>query len=99
MGLRPGGWSGSGKDNPVPPPLRRGRSHRGRDADDAGEQAEPRLRPGRPAELWRKAGAEHPFGEDLRGYADLVPERYDRKTVEEAIAAVPPALVDEGPLL
>ena len=30
---------------------------------------------------------------------DLVPERYDRKTVEEAIAAVPPGLVDEGPLM
>ena len=52
-----------------------------------------------PAELWRKAGAEHPFGEDFRGYVDLVPERYDRATIDEAIAAVPPGLVDEGPLM
>ena len=52
-----------------------------------------------PAELWRKAGAEHPFGEHFRGYVDFLPERYDRRTIEEAIAAVPPGLVDEGPLL
>ena len=52
-----------------------------------------------PAELWRKAGAEHPFGKDFCGYVDLVPERYDRATIEEAIAAVPPRLVDEGPLM
>lgn len=30
---------------------------------------------------------------------DFVPERYDRKTLEEAIAAVPPGLVEEGPLM
>ncbi len=52
-----------------------------------------------PAELWRKSGAEHPFGEHFRGYVDFVPERYDRGTLEEAIAAVPPGLVDEGPLM
>ncbi len=52
-----------------------------------------------PAELWRKVGHEHPFGEHFRGYVDFVPERYDRRTLEEAIAAVPPELVDEGPLL
>jgi phthiodiolone/phenolphthiodiolone dimycocerosates ketoreductase len=52
-----------------------------------------------PADLWRKAGREHPFGEHFRGYVDFVPERYDRETLEEAIAAVPPGLVDEGPLL
>ena len=52
-----------------------------------------------PAELWRKAGAKHPFGENFRGYVDIVPERYDRDTIEEAIAAVPPELVDEGPLM
>jgi phthiodiolone/phenolphthiodiolone dimycocerosates ketoreductase len=52
-----------------------------------------------PAELWRKVGAVHPFGEHFRGYVDFVPERYDRKTIEEAIAAVPPGLVEEGPLM
>ena len=51
------------------------------------------------AELWRKAGSEHPFGEDFRGYVDFLPERYARKTIEEAIAAVPPGLVEESPLL
>src|SRR5215217_9638565 len=52
-----------------------------------------------PAELWRRVGAEYPFGEDFRGYVDFVPERYDRKTIEEAIAAVPRGLVYESPLL
>ena len=52
-----------------------------------------------PAELWRKAGVEHPFGEHFRGYVDFVPERYDRRTIEEAIAAVPPGLLDEGTLM
>lgn len=52
-----------------------------------------------PADLWRKVGREHPFGEHFRGYVDFVPERYDRRTIEEAIAAVPPGLVDEGPLM
>jgi phthiodiolone/phenolphthiodiolone dimycocerosates ketoreductase len=52
-----------------------------------------------PAELWRKVGAEHPFGEHFRGYVDFVPELYDRKTLDEAIAAVPPELAEEGPLM
>lgn len=52
-----------------------------------------------PAELWRRVGARHPFGEPFRGYVDLVPERYDRPMLEDAIAAVPPELVAEGPLL
>jgi phthiodiolone/phenolphthiodiolone dimycocerosates ketoreductase len=52
-----------------------------------------------PAELWRKVGAEHPFGEHFRGYVDFVPELYDRKTIEEAIAAVPSGLAEEGPLM
>jgi len=30
---------------------------------------------------------------------DFVPERYDRRTIEEAIAAVPPELANEGPLM
>jgi phthiodiolone/phenolphthiodiolone dimycocerosates ketoreductase len=49
-----------------------------------------------PASVWQKAGAEHPFGPRFRGYIDFVPERYDRATLERAIAAVPPALVGHG---
>jgi phthiodiolone/phenolphthiodiolone dimycocerosates ketoreductase len=52
-----------------------------------------------PAELWHKTGQEHPLGPQFRGYMDLVPERYDRQTMEAAIAAVPRELVEEGPLL
>lgn len=52
-----------------------------------------------PAELWHRAGAEHPFGERFNGLIDFLPERYDRATIEQAIAAVPPALVEAGPLL
>lgn len=52
-----------------------------------------------PAELWRKAGAEHPFGEHFRGYVDVVPKHYDRKTLAEAIAAVPSELVEEGSMM
>lgn len=52
-----------------------------------------------PAELWRRAGARHPFGDRFRGYVDLLPERYDRGTVEQAIGAVPDELLENGPLL
>lgn len=52
-----------------------------------------------PAALWRDLGARHPFGEDFRGYIDFVPQRYDRPTLDAAIAAVPPELVEHGPLL
>jgi phthiodiolone/phenolphthiodiolone dimycocerosates ketoreductase len=52
-----------------------------------------------PAEYWKTVGAKHPYGEHFRGYLDLVPERYDRDTIERAIAAVPDELLEEGPLL
>lgn len=45
---------------------------------------------------WRKLGAQHPFGEDFRGYVDWVAERYDRQTLQEALASVPPALIGTG---
>ncbi len=45
---------------------------------------------------WRKVGAQHPFGEHFRGYIDWVPEQYDRKTLEEGLAAVPPELIGHG---
>jgi phthiodiolone/phenolphthiodiolone dimycocerosates ketoreductase len=52
-----------------------------------------------PADVWRQIGSEHPLGEHFRGYVDFVPERYDHKTLEEAITAVPNEVVTEGPLI
>ncbi len=52
-----------------------------------------------PADLWRQVGVAHPFGEHFNPLVDFIPDRYDRKTMDEAIAAVPAALVEEGPLL
>lgn len=49
-----------------------------------------------PADQWHKAGSEHPFGKQFRGYFDFVPERYDRKTLDEALAAVPTELIGYG---
>ena len=54
---------------------------------------------GAPADLWRQAGAVHPLGEHFNALVDFVPDHYDRRTVEEAIAAVPDAVMTEGPLL
>ncbi|HLZ08300.1 MAG TPA: LLM class flavin-dependent oxidoreductase [Chloroflexota bacterium] len=48
------------------------------------------------AELWRQLGKEHPFGADFRGYVDFLPERYDLRTVEAALAALPPELLGYG---
>ncbi len=52
-----------------------------------------------PAELWRQAGVAHPFGDHFNALVDFVPDHYDRKTMDEAIAAVPAVLMTEGPLL
>jgi phthiodiolone/phenolphthiodiolone dimycocerosates ketoreductase len=54
---------------------------------------------GFPAERWRRLGAAHPLGDGFRGYVDLLPEAYDRATVEAALSAVPAELVERGPLL
>ncbi len=51
-----------------------------------------------PSSEWRKVGAQHPFGEDFRGYVDWVAERYDRQTLQEALASVPPELIGSGVL-
>jgi phthiodiolone/phenolphthiodiolone dimycocerosates ketoreductase len=50
-------------------------------------------------ELWRQAGTAHPFGEHFNALVNFVPDHYDRETMEEAIAAVPDAVMTEGPLL
>ena len=52
-----------------------------------------------PAALWEQAGTVHPFGSHFNALVDFVPGDYDRKTMDQAIAAVPTALVTEGPLL
>ena len=52
-----------------------------------------------PADLWRQAGAVHPFGEHFNALVDFVPDHYNRQTMDAAIAAVPAALMAEGPLL
>jgi phthiodiolone/phenolphthiodiolone dimycocerosates ketoreductase len=52
-----------------------------------------------PVELWRRAGVVHPFGEHFNALVDFVPDHYDRRAMEEAIAAVPEAVVTDGPLL
>ncbi len=49
-----------------------------------------------PPDAWRAVGAHHPFGDAFRGYVDVVPERYDRATLERALAAVPPELLGYG---
>jgi len=49
-----------------------------------------------PAERWREVGAEHPFGPQCRGFVDIVPEQYDRATLEDAIAVVPPEVIRNG---
>lgn len=52
-----------------------------------------------PADVWRQAGVTHPFGEHFNPLVDFVPDRYDRQTMDDAIAAVPNEVVTEGPLL
>ncbi|WP_442932160.1 LLM class flavin-dependent oxidoreductase [Mycobacterium sp. 050134] len=52
-----------------------------------------------PAELWRQFGTQHPFGERFNALVDFVPDRYDRRAMDEAIAAVPIEMMFEGPLL
>jgi phthiodiolone/phenolphthiodiolone dimycocerosates ketoreductase len=47
-----------------------------------------------PAEIWGLFGLPHPFGEGFRGFVDILPETYDRQTVEAAIDAVPREMVE-----
>lgn len=49
-------------------------------------------------DLWRKAGAGHPFGADFR-LIDVLPEQYDRATLDDALAAVPPAVIRDAVLV
>jgi phthiodiolone/phenolphthiodiolone dimycocerosates ketoreductase len=54
---------------------------------------------GAPPEVWRRAGATHPLGENFNAMADFVPDRHDRRVIEEAIAAVPDMVMTDGSLL
>ncbi len=47
-----------------------------------------------PASMWRAAGAAHPFGDEYRGYWDILPERLDPAIVEEAIRTVPDEVLE-----
>ncbi len=47
-------------------------------------------------EVWQRFGATHPLGEGFRGMVDFVPTRYDRDEMEDLIAQVPVALLEEG---
>lgn len=42
-----------------------------------------------PAYVWEALGAEHPLGDGFRGLVDFIPQAYERKELEAAIAAVP----------
>jgi phthiodiolone/phenolphthiodiolone dimycocerosates ketoreductase len=52
-----------------------------------------------PAEVWRHFGSAHPFGEHFNALVDFVPDHYDRRTMDDAIAAVPADMITEGPVL
>jgi len=47
-----------------------------------------------PHEVWHAFGLKHPLGDQFRGYVDILPETYDRPTVEAAIAAVPREMME-----
>jgi phthiodiolone/phenolphthiodiolone dimycocerosates ketoreductase len=52
-----------------------------------------------PPEVWRASGVRNPLGDDVNSMVDVVPERYDRRSFEEAVAAVPDDVLVGGPLL
>jgi len=52
-----------------------------------------------PAQRWQEIGLEHPLGTNFGGFVELVSERYDRATLEKALAAVRPELLDSGLLV
>lgn len=42
-----------------------------------------------PAEMWRRHGVAHPFGDDFRGFFDYVPSEHTREQLLDAMARVP----------
>jgi phthiodiolone/phenolphthiodiolone dimycocerosates ketoreductase len=48
-----------------------------------------------PGEIWQLFGREHPLGgRGFRGYLDILPQAYDRTTLDDAIDQVPPAMIE-----
>jgi phthiodiolone/phenolphthiodiolone dimycocerosates ketoreductase len=47
-----------------------------------------------PDEVWQLFGLAHPMGEGFQGYLDLIPEAYDRQTIDAAIDAVPSGMIE-----
>jgi phthiodiolone/phenolphthiodiolone dimycocerosates ketoreductase len=47
-----------------------------------------------PDAVWQLFGLQHPLGQGFRGFIDLLPETYDRQTVEAAIDQVPDAMLE-----
>lgn len=49
-----------------------------------------------PDRVWQANGASHPLGRGFAGLVDFVPGRYDRAQIQDAIAAVPPELLEHS---
>lgn len=47
-----------------------------------------------PDAVWQLFGKRHPLGENFGGFFELLPESYDRQTIDAAIDAVPQELVE-----
>lgn len=52
-----------------------------------------------PAEIWRRYGVDHPFGDRFRGLIDFVPPQYTTTELDDAIARVPVDVLAEGGLV
>jgi phthiodiolone/phenolphthiodiolone dimycocerosates ketoreductase len=48
-----------------------------------------------PPEMFKRYGAQHPFGENYYGLLEFIPTRYDRKTMLEALEKVPTKLCED----
>ena len=94
-----GHQAGSSGHHPGTVRLHCGRSHRAAGPRPAEKPFPALLRLLIPADRWREVGAEHPFCAQCRGFVDIVPERYDRATLEDVIAAVPPEVIGTGVLV
>jgi len=47
-----------------------------------------------PDAVWQLFGRSHPLGEDFRGFLDIIPDSYDRQTLDAAVDAVPMELLE-----
>lgn len=51
-----------------------------------------------PASLWRERGASHPFGDEFRGFIDLVPQHLSIAELDGALASVPRSVLEDAML-